>query len=188
MIDAHFKMIHQNLIDDVKEIFEKEKKKRKKEGIELTLQQQMQFEEDERNALIYHPDIQFDNPQCYPYSKKLKKLQLHEEDLIKNDIARMENRRGIQEICRMERNYTQSYFIFDSDDYKIAREIYFGIDPKREVEDDEFIGKMMGDQGSKPPKKKEEDDDDYEDSSNDSLESENRTHRTTSSKKSSKKS
>jgi len=49
----------------------------------------------------------------------------------------------------MERQYTQSYFIFDSEKFKIAREFYFGIDPVNEVQDDEFIGQMMEKTGGK---------------------------------------
>lgn len=41
VIDKHFKMIQVNIINDVKEIYERERKKRKKEGIELTIQQQI---------------------------------------------------------------------------------------------------------------------------------------------------
>ena len=91
----------------------------------------------------HHPDVQFDNPSIYPYTKKLKKLLLHEEDLVKNDINRMENRRGIPEILRMDRTYTQSYFIFDSPDYVIARDLYFSMIPEHKVEDDKFINDIL---------------------------------------------
>ena len=58
----------------------------------------------------------------------MQKLVEHQEDLIKADKNRKENRRGIQEICRMRGSLTQSYFIFDSHQYKVARKIYFGIE------------------------------------------------------------
>lgn len=54
-----------------------------------------------KEQLQNDPDLQFDNPYIYTYEKKLMMLDKFEEDLIKNDRAKKENRRGIQTICRM---------------------------------------------------------------------------------------
>ena len=67
----------------------------------------------------------------------------HENDLIQNDKNRPENRRGIQEICRMESIYVQSYFIFDSAPFQIARQFYFTLQPDRKVDDDDYIKERM---------------------------------------------
>ena len=61
----------------------------------------------------------------YPYTKKLKKLKTHYDDLINADKNRRENRKGQQEICRLSGSETQSFFIFDCAKYKIARKLYF---------------------------------------------------------------
>lgn len=53
-------------------------------------------------------------------------LDKFEEDLIKNDRAKKENRRGIQTICRMQGSIAQSYFILDQIDFKVARKIFYG--------------------------------------------------------------
>lgn len=83
-------------------------------GIQLTVDEQIQEKKNEEEILRSHPDLQFDNPLIYDYIKKIKTLNALEEDLIKNDKARKDNRRGIQEICRMTGSLSQSYFIFDS--------------------------------------------------------------------------
>ena len=62
----------------------------------------------------------------------MQKLVEHFDDLTKADKNRKENRRGIQEICRMTGSLSQSYFIFDSQQYKVARKIYYGIDDEDE--------------------------------------------------------
>jgi hypothetical protein len=41
-----------------------------------------------------HPDVQFDNPTLYPYTKKLKMLRNNYEALIEEDKNRRENRKG----------------------------------------------------------------------------------------------
>ena len=48
-----------------------------------------------KEKLQNDPDLQFDNPYIYTYEKKLVMLDKFEEELIKNDRAKKENRRGI---------------------------------------------------------------------------------------------
>lgn len=73
----------------------------------------------------------------------MKTLIALEEDLIKNDKARKDNRRGIQEICRMTGSLSQSYFIFDSQQYKVGRKIYYGLDEDDAPKDDgDFIAQL----------------------------------------------
>lgn len=63
----------------------------------------------------------------FNHAKKLQKLVENYEKLIEKDKDRKENRLGVQEICRLEGSQTQSYFILDSQRYKVARKLYFGI-------------------------------------------------------------
>ena len=64
----------------------------------------------------------------------MEALENFEEDLLKNDKARKENRRGIQTICRMQGSITQSYFMLDQYEYRTARDIYYGKQVAGEVD------------------------------------------------------
>ena len=72
---------------------------------------------------------------------KIEKLYHHQRELIAADKARKENRQGVQTVCRMVGSLTQSYFVLDNQQFKIARQLYFGID---EVEDGEEDQKIEG--------------------------------------------
>lgn len=50
-----------------------------------------------------------------------------EDDLIKNDKGRKENRRGIKTICRMQGSIAQSYFMLDQMEFKVARNMFYGL-------------------------------------------------------------
>ena len=54
-------------------------------------------------------------------------LEKFEEDLLKNDKGRKENRRGILTICRMQGSIAQTYFMMDQMQYDVARKIYYGL-------------------------------------------------------------
>jgi len=54
-------------------------------------------------------------------------LEKFEEDLVKNDKGRKENRRGILTICRMQGSIAQTYFMMDQMQYNVARKIYYGL-------------------------------------------------------------
>ena len=68
-------------------------------------------------------------------NEKMTHLIEHQENLITNDRTRRENKRGIQTVCRIQGS-NQSYFIFDSLKYKIAREIYFSLDDEEQIVND----------------------------------------------------
>ena len=76
----------------------------------------------------------------YTHERKLKLLIQLEDQLIKADKGRRENRKGTQEICRMA-SVSQSYYMFDSQHYKVARKLYYALDRKDQYanEDDDFI-------------------------------------------------
>jgi len=113
------------LRENFKQRFEKKRKARQEAGIVLSLAQQMQDEKNEEQELIHNPEMQFDDPRIYNFERKMKLLVQNQDQLIKADKARPNNRRGIQEICRMTGSLTQSYFIFDSQKFKEARKIYY---------------------------------------------------------------
>jgi len=147
VIDRHFLLIRSTLIQKFRDKFEKERKRRQKAGIQVSLDQQYKEQQKEEEALQSHPDLRFDDPKCFDHVRKMKLLVEHEEDLIKNDKERQDNRRGVQEICRMTGSLSQSYFIFDSNNYKVGRKIYYGLaqDPNQ-VNDGEFIEKLVNQQ------------------------------------------
>ena len=74
------------------------------------------------------PDLKFEDMKIYTYSKKLQQLTNHQDALIKQDKERLDNRRKMQTICRMKGSLTQSFFIFDSQRFKMARKIFYGLE------------------------------------------------------------
>lgn len=141
VIDKHFVLIKPNLIQQLKDKFEKERKRKEKAGMMLTLEEQFKERDNEQNVLRKHPALQFDT---FDHTRRIRLLIENEEDLIKNDKARPDNRRGVQEVCRMTGSLTQSYFIFDSVEYKVGRKIYYGLDDENQQENDgEFIHQLV---------------------------------------------
>ena len=65
----------------------------------------------------------------------MKLLVEFSDELIAADKNRKENRQGIQDICRMTGSLSQSYFIFDAQQFKVGRKIYYGIDMTEENDD-----------------------------------------------------
>ena len=100
-------------------------------------------------------DLQFHNAKLCTYDKKLKQLDQFEEALIKEDKAMKMNRRSISTICRMQGSLSQSYFLFDSQKFTHARNIYYelmdegtnykqlGIHPDKPEEEKNFIGDVF---------------------------------------------
>ena len=78
-----------------------------------------------RNSLATDPNMQFNNPKIYTYQKKLEQLYEFEDELLREDRVMKENRRGLQTICRMKGSNSQSYFLYDSQDLQVAREIRY---------------------------------------------------------------
>lgn len=76
----------------------------------------------------------------------MKLIIRYQEELLAADKSRKENRMGIQEICRMTGSLSQSYFIFDANQYKVGRRIYFNIEANKEDEEEEDVeGILRGD-------------------------------------------
>ena len=114
IIDKYFKMIQPTLVNKMKEAFDRDRNRRKKEGKEGTLKDQVQQRKFEEWYVKHSDAVQFDNPKYYNYAKKMRILVELQEELINADKARKENRQGIQEVCRMSGSLSQSYFIFDA--------------------------------------------------------------------------
>jgi len=76
------------------------------------------------DLLSKDPELAFDDPSIYTYTKKLEKLNTYENELIKQDRDRLENRLGLQTICRISGSISQSYFVFDNRDFEVAHKIY----------------------------------------------------------------
>ena len=64
----------------------------------------------------------------YSYFKKLRKLDELEDRLYLKDMNRTSNRSSQKTFGRLLFKGNQSYFIFDNDDFKIARSIYYQSD------------------------------------------------------------
>lgn len=56
----------------------------------------------------------------------------HQDQLVKADKEDINNRRNLQRICRMQGSIAQSYFIYDSPHYKVARKIYFALEAEEQ--------------------------------------------------------
>jgi hypothetical protein len=112
------------MMKTIKKGFERDANKRKKENKEGTLKDQVAQRKYEEWFVKHSDDVQFDNPRYWPYPKKMKILVEFQDELILADKSRKENRQGIQDICRMTGSLSQSYFIFDAQQYKVGRKIY----------------------------------------------------------------
>ena len=149
-------MLYETLESKYKEEYKKQRKK--KEAIQvLTLQQQWKLEQEDEKALKLHPGMKFDDPLIYTPEKKLRLLIEYEEQLLRADRNRRENRRGVQEICRMT-SMSQSYFIFDSHQYKVARKIYYELDKHDQYanEDEDFMKEHFKEAEQKDDEEKDE--------------------------------
>ena len=120
----------------MRDSFERDRNKRKKEGKEGTLKDQVMQRKYEDWYVKFSDDAQFKNPKYYTHTRKMKLLVEFPDELIAADKNRKENRQGIQDICRMTGSLSQSYFIFDAQQFKVGRKIYYGIDMSEEPNDD----------------------------------------------------
>jgi len=125
VIDDHFKQI--------REVIEDEKLEKRERDIEKTF-----GKEDYRQKIEIliikanfdaDPDRAYDDPNIYTYEKKLQQLCDHQDALIRH--AKEGDRRKVQNICRMK-GQTQSYFIFDSQRFKVAKKIYYNLENEEE--------------------------------------------------------
>ena len=79
----------------MRESFDRDRSKRKKEGKEGTLKDQVQQRKYEEWYIKFSDDAQFKNPKYYPYTRKMKLLVEFPDELIAADKNRKENRQGI---------------------------------------------------------------------------------------------
>jgi len=185
VVHVHFELIKDTLIQQKKEQFDRDRKKKKKEGKEGTLDEQLQQKIDEKGEL---DELMNDFNNKYTSIDKMTELVQHQEDLIKADKARKENRQGVQEVCRMMGSLAQSYFIFDSQQYKVARKIYYGVDDK-DGEDAAGRGARRRRNGAGADQQDDEDSDaNAEADSEESEEADARSKRSKRSKRSSRRS
>lgn len=127
IIDSHFALIIPTLTQKLRDSFERDRKKRKRENKEGTLKDQVAQRKYEEWFFKYSPEIQFENPLCYTHKRKIKLLVEFQDELIQADKDREDNKQGIPDICRMTGSLTQSYFIFDAVQFKVGRKIYYGM-------------------------------------------------------------
>ena len=135
VIDKYFNLIKPTLIKKMKESFDKDRNRRKKDGKEGTLKDQVQQRKYEEWYVKHSDAVQFNNEKYYPYTKKMRILVEMQDELIQADKDRKDNRESIQDICRMSGSLSQSYFIFDAQQYKVGRKIYFGMDMAADEDD-----------------------------------------------------
>jgi hypothetical protein len=147
IIDKYFNLLIPTLIKKMKEGFDKDRNRRKKEGKEGTLKDQVMQRKYEEWFLKHSDEVQFHDEKLYSYKRKMKILVELQDELIQADKNRKENRQGIQDICRMTGSLSQSYFIFDAQQFKVGRKIYYGISHDEEVPDE--IGDLLGDDAKK---------------------------------------
>ena len=99
------------------------------------MEQELALEHEKDEALISHPNIQFENPNIYTTSKKLNQLVEYEDFLVEADKNRKENRRAVQETARLiGKSFIQSYFLLDCELFKIARDFYFSLEDMKQLE------------------------------------------------------
>lgn len=126
----------------MREKFARDRKRRRRAGTEGTLREQLMQRKYEEWHLAHSDEVQFDDKELFPFERQLRVLQELQEDLIIADKERKDNRRGVQEICRMTGSLTQSYFVFDSQNYKIGRKIFYGMAAKEETQDDDVLSDL----------------------------------------------
>ena len=120
----------------MKQGYARDRQRLKKLGKEGSLKDQVARRKYEDWALQHSDDVQFDDLEHFPHERKLKILTEYQEDLIQADKDQKDNRGDIQRICRMTGSLAQSYFIFDSYNYKVGRKIYFSVQEEDDGEED----------------------------------------------------
>ena len=76
----------------MKESFDRNRNRRKKEGKEGTLMDQVMQRKYEEWFVKHSDDVQFHNPKYYSYKRKMKILVDLQDELIQADKNRKENR------------------------------------------------------------------------------------------------
>lgn len=82
IIDKYFKMLQPTLIKRMKDNFDKDRNRRKKEGKEGTLKDQVQQRKYEEWYVKHSDAVQFDNEKYYSYKKKMRILVDLQEEVI----------------------------------------------------------------------------------------------------------
>jgi len=125
VVKNHFVLLHETLRALLRDALTKRRLQREKSW-NLTFKDQRALEKKDDKIMAQHPMMKFYSP-YYTIERKLKLLIQLEDQLIKADKERKENRKGTQEICRMV-STSQSYYMFDSSGYRVARGILYDFD------------------------------------------------------------
>ena len=116
VIDQHFELIQQFIL---------QAKTAKRDSLIEKAQSKQAVE---KNYRIKKANEEFDNdPELrfeeYDQLLKVKKLEKHNDELFKFDREEHEK----PTMIRIQSGYAQSYFIFDSERFKIAKEIFYNL-------------------------------------------------------------
>ena len=143
VIDKYFKLLQPTIIKKMKAGFDRDRNRRKKDNKEGTPENQLQQKKYEEWFFQYSDDVNFNSLEHYPWTKKMKLLIEFQDELIQADLNRKENRQGIKDICRMTGSLSQSYFIFDAQQYQVGRKIYYGLEQEQEVVEEENLNDIL---------------------------------------------
>jgi hypothetical protein len=143
IIDKYFDLLEPIFVKKMRAGFDRDRNKRKKENKEGSLKDQVAQKKYEEWFFKFSEDVDFNNRKFYPHTKMMKLLVEFQDELITADKNRKENRQGIQDICRMTGSLSQSYFIFDAQEYRVGRKIYYGLEKEEEIIEDD-INDLLG--------------------------------------------
>ena len=87
---------------------------------------QDKFKEDE--------ELDFENDEVYNTQKKMQKLVEHQDDLIRLDKERLDNRLKLQTICKLMGSEAQTYFMYDCPRLKVASKIFYQLEKEQDQE------------------------------------------------------
>lgn len=85
IIDRYFNTFKNVLLNKMKEGYARDRARLKKMGKEGSLKEQVDRRKHEEWALVYSDDVQFDDPEHFPYERKLKILVEYQDELIQAD-------------------------------------------------------------------------------------------------------
>lgn len=118
VINSHFELI--------KHVIQERKKEKKDREIDKIYVREKQLailiRKTINEAYKADPDLKFED---YTYEKKFQMLEQYQNDLIVQDKRRIENRKSVQTVIRMKGGMTQTYFIFDSQSFKVSSGIFY---------------------------------------------------------------
>lgn len=92
IIDKYMSLLKNPLREKMKIGFERDRMKRKKENKDGCLKDQVAQTKYEEWFMKYSDEVQFDDPKCYPYCKKMRILIHYQDELIAADCNRKDNK------------------------------------------------------------------------------------------------